>query len=341
MSPELPSHTEESETPTQPEGRFGDEEAIIEVMRTHELKILGKIEDLVPGIANHVNAVEIAEAGIDPPEIDEAGKDSKKTFANELDVVEVEGEGEQKLWCIFKPQDGESEEVKNKFGFKDFYSHEHAAYLISKHFGFEIVPPTVVRTIDGRLWALQLFLRPEEYRTAASLDISLEESDYDLIMKSPDIMEMQLLDYIIGNVDRHQDNYLYRITVDDDQKPKLYLDDNGQPQIVGIDHGNCLNDYYYRYAEKYVPHEFLTFSNIDDKPLKTPVPENMLDALEKGMEGIEGLLSELKNQYPGFNENDLGGIKTRAEKVLKHRHFLSGRNIGLFEKFTGSNWFFL
>lgn len=336
MSPELPPHSEERVMPIQPESRFGDEDAIIETMRTHELKILGRIEDFVPNIAEHVNVVEIAEATHGDAEASDKTIAAKRAFANELDVVEVEGEGEQKFWCIFKPQDGENKEIRDEFGFNNFYSHEHSAYLISRHFNLGVVPPTTVREIDGRLGALQLFLPHEQYLTAYDVIDFLGSEDLDAIVESEDMMKMQVLDFLIGNTDRHQSNFFYRVEPTGDQTPKLYLDEHRQPQIVGVDHGTCLNDPYNRLPKAYEPYGYLTYSNADGKPLKTPVPENILGEIERGIDGIDSLISEVEDKYPDLSHDVLSGIKSRAEKLLKHRHFLSRRNIRLFEDSTGT-----
>ena len=74
------------------------------------------------------------------------------------------------------------------------YRAEVLAYEVDRKFGFNLVPPTVERTVNGRKGSLQLFQKGVTRRHG-----------------EPDIVEwrkQQLLDFVIDNRDRHIDNYL-------------------------------------------------------------------------------------------------------------------------------------
>lgn len=78
---------------------------------------------------------------------------------------------------------------------RENYLAEVAAYKISRILGLQIVPPTVFRTIDGIRGSLQLFVpgRPAHHKW----------NKYDLRFA-----ELNILDYLIFNPDRHNRNLL-------------------------------------------------------------------------------------------------------------------------------------
>lgn len=90
---------------------------------------------------------------------------------------------------------------------------EVAAYVVDKHLGhFARIPPQVIAELDGRPGTLNLFVPASSYeRNKSSLE-TMDRGDY---------RRLALFDHIIGNLDRHDSNWL--------------LDDQGRP--VPIDHG--------------------------------------------------------------------------------------------------------
>lgn len=88
------------------------------------------------------------------------------------------------------------------------YQKERAAYLVDLFLGFDLVPATVIRNIEGKMGSLQKFI--PESRTGQ--EITFEEAA--ALQESPEYIIMDIFDYIIGNSDRHDRNYV----VDKDNK---------------------------------------------------------------------------------------------------------------------------
>ena len=89
--------------------------------------------------------------------------------------------------------------------FRDSYRFEKAAYELSRLFGLGTVPPTVVRSIDGREGTLQLWV--EQASTEAGLleQGPLTHAGTRHLQKT----SMLVFDNLIYNFDRHQNNFLY------------------------------------------------------------------------------------------------------------------------------------
>ncbi len=99
----------------------------------------------------------------------------------------------------------------------DAYYNEVAAFVISRYLGLNIVPPTVLRsipistkglqhsdkTVEG---SLQLWIE----NSVVAYDLPEEKRDYpgDPIRRNQQLKEIRIFDCIIGNVDRHQGNFL-------------------------------------------------------------------------------------------------------------------------------------
>jgi hypothetical protein len=113
---------------------------------------------------------------------------------------------------VFKPKGGESK----RFRKLEQYKRERAAYLVDLFFGFHLVPPTVIREIDGEVGSAQEFIQDAEMGVAYYFEVT---ENPDLIREA---LKMDLFDYIINNADRSPDNWLVK--------------DN---RIVAIDHGIC------------------------------------------------------------------------------------------------------
>jgi hypothetical protein len=84
---------------------------------------------------------------------------------------------------------------------------ELLVYRISEYFGYHLVPPTVVRTINGKLGTLQLFIETERDPME-----SLETFKH-LLGRVPEIEKERekLIHYLAGQWDRHEGN----LVVDD------------------------------------------------------------------------------------------------------------------------------
>jgi hypothetical protein len=89
---------------------------------------------------------------------------------------------------VFKPDISKSQKGSES---------EIVAYQISKLLGFDLVPPTVRRTFNGKSGSLQLFI---ENSVPANRTYFFESQDQDL--------RQRILDYILINGDRNEGNFL-------------------------------------------------------------------------------------------------------------------------------------
>ncbi|HVS12364.1 MAG TPA: hypothetical protein VMV46_00435 [Thermoanaerobaculia bacterium] len=93
----------------------------------------------------------------------------------------------------------------DRYLFRDHYGFEVAAYRLSRLLGLELVPPTVLRTIDGRPGSLQLWV--EDAFTEADAIVAKQP-----VFGAARHLQRQVLkvfDALIYNFDRHQNNLLY------------------------------------------------------------------------------------------------------------------------------------
>jgi hypothetical protein len=90
------------------------------------------------------------------------------------------------------------------------YRAEVLAYELDVLLGFNLVPPTVERTIDGNLGSLQLF---EEGISGVLLRYNTDNvMDYDSrVLVHHNLKKQSLFDYLIQNGDRHRANYLFTV----------------------------------------------------------------------------------------------------------------------------------
>jgi len=91
-----------------------------------------------------------------------------------------------------------------KHGFLESYKAEIAAYEMDKLLGLHMVPPYVERRIEGDLGALGFWVE------------NVHTWDVDHPVRGPDpaawdrqVVDMKMLDQLIGNIDRNQGNLLY------------------------------------------------------------------------------------------------------------------------------------
>ncbi|OGZ97088.1 MAG: hypothetical protein A3I44_01015 [Candidatus Sungbacteria bacterium RIFCSPLOWO2_02_FULL_51_17] len=131
---------------------------------------------------------------------------------------------------VFKPKDNEVD-LRDNVRPGTFYKRERAAYLVSKFLGFELVPPTVIREVDGQIGSVQQFVEdakgPYEIPSGAKL----------LDRWPEELMRLWLFDLIIWNSDRHDGNLLFKndraCAIDNglsfgNDKPRLYSEYPGR-----------------------------------------------------------------------------------------------------------------
>jgi hypothetical protein len=109
------------------------------------------------------------------------------------------------------------------------YRAEVLAYELDVLLGFNLVPPTIERTIDGKLGSLQLF---EEGISGVLLRYNTDNvMDYDArVLVQHNLKKQSLFDYLIRNGDRHRANYLFTV--------------NGK--VISIDNGSSFTGQGYK-----------------------------------------------------------------------------------------------
>lgn len=280
--------------------RFGDVEKILEIMRDGEVVEIGKIEDIYPNVSPHANVVEVVDV-----------RTKENQHANEVLGIKIQ-KGEDVIRCVFKPADGENSKSKKKFGVREFYPHECAAYMVSDHFGFGVVPPTLVREIDDRIGSLQLFIDHdyyEDYSKMKGVDIQGE-----------DFQKIALLDWILANCERHGDN--------------LMVNREDPSKLVAIDHGIVLSGSDYFGLAIRGPSLALTWDNLAQRHRQVPVPDNLLDMLKTGLANKDQL-SERLGVLSDIHPKEIEMMWERVEKLVSSRTFLSKEN---FRKVVGYSW---
>lgn len=113
-----------------------------------------------------------------------------------MDLVEMKDDGS----AIFK----KCSDVSMKY--------ERACSLIDLFLGFDFVPPTVIREINGEVGSAQ------HYIENAPTSYELTEHERKAIPKK-ELLKLDIFDYIVNNEDRHDNNYLIK-------NDKIYAIDN-------------------------------------------------------------------------------------------------------------------
>jgi hypothetical protein len=135
---------------------------------------------------------------------------SIKGGINEKSLLKLKDDGS----IIFKPAEGED----NDYG-DDCYRKERAAYVVDRFLSFELIPPTVIREVEGRVGSAQEFIDNAPAYSAADPERRFEANN------SNERIGLYILDYIIYNWDRGSGNWLV-----------------GDDRIYAIDHGYTFSD---------------------------------------------------------------------------------------------------
>lgn len=290
------------ETARSPESQFGDKEAITAVLENSQAEILGPVESLYPETAAHLNLVELAKVA------NRSGSESHSS-RKLMPVVVRDSKQQSELLAIFKPFEGENDEVHRQAHLESLYPRERAAYLISEHFGFDLVPPTVLRQIDGRIGSLQLFLPPDKYRVVDEEGES--EESWRAIGSCPDFTKIALFDSLIAGVDRHDHNYL------------ATTDEQEEIHLAAIDHGLILDTPLYEEADVRGPLLIKTHDNQTQGPRFTPLPENLLRLLRSGRERKAGLDFAA---LPSISSEEVDKMWRRVDETLESNVIVSKYN---------------
>lgn len=154
-------------------------------------------------------------------------------------LVKHDPRGEIKGKAIFKPAYGEPNWASDfEIPEGQQYVREAVMYQLDKLLGFDLVPPTAIRIVDGNVGSLQEWKEP----TKMLYKVEREGGRYN----KDDLLKIVALDIISGNIDRHGGNVLVG------QGGKLWAIDHGGAfparRLFGI------NDPYIReYRGKLIP----------------------------------------------------------------------------------------
>ena len=199
--------------------------------------------------------------------------------ANATELLTLKDADGNEMTAVFKPQDGEYEGLRRDIP-GDYYLREAAASEVAEIVGMDdIVPPVVIREIDGRIGSVHEYrndtLEPAKYRDWALNEVETGEKQ-----------RVAAFDYLIGNEDRHGGNWL--------------IEKDGS-RIVLIDHGLAFgtdNDYIR--------------SGFADQAYKEEWP--VVDAIGDRWDGKWPLLQ--KTLEKRFDEAVIGAVKSRYDELI-------------------------
>ena len=201
-----------------------------------------------------------------PVEVVEHFKGKK---SNGVYYVRILGDGDG----IAKPRSEESALQRSEVKCGTYYLRERAAFLVSRDLGFDLVPETVIRHLDGYGPAsLQSFV--DDATTAIQLGLRDEGSPVSIGVRYPELVQpfkdMQIFDYIIYNSDRHDGNFLIQ----------------GRNRLFAIDNSLSFG------------HDYLTIFLENDEPPSEEVVKRLgdflgdMDTLEFFKHSLENLIKE-------------------------------------------------
>lgn len=307
-----------------PESRFGDKQMLIEVMEHGTAEIKGALEDF-HNIPPHRNRVEWAYV-------------THETIAtrNSSEFVVIDDEAGHHIECIFKPLQGEDVKFHNENGLGHDYSREVASYLVSEHFGFDLVPPTTLRQINGKVGSLQLFMPEKRYELGVEAIHRMRPEDDENFEQEPDVHRLAVFDWIIANADRHVHNYMMKM---DDEG---YVDCSEGLQMVAIDNGAAFNELFYRMKASPSrndlpgPYQFLTRNNVTNKTVKMPLPPELLAQIRAGADRRDQLTESLLS-LPDLDPKEVERLWQRVDALIESGVFLSGYNYGEHVEYPKNN----
>jgi len=179
---------------------------------------------------------------------------------NETRIVSLQDDGQ----CVFKPKEGEL--LSDRSGYK----RERAAYLVDKFLGIGLVPPTVIREVNGKVGSAQRFIPDTEVPWMA-----LPECPEDKRTEvKTELFKLFILDYVTLNADRHANNALIS---------KDYS------RVYAIDNGYCFAFEGMRFTFEFldliqgqtIPEEIKTMVRqiLENEPLKSVLKDLLLELL--------------------------------------------------------------
>ncbi len=198
-----------------------------------------------------------------------------------LCMVELEGEA---ALAIYKPRDGEAPLWDFPRG--TLYKREYAAYLLSDHLGWDLVPFTIVRDGPHGVGSVQQFIEHDPKQTYYNLG-----EDF-----APQLKVVCCFDLVANSTDRKANH--------------LLLDDTGK--LWSIDHGLTFH------SEIKIRTVIWDFGG-------EPIPDPLLDKLSETQQQLWGrpddLSGSLRELVELLDPSEVEAIKERLEWVLTERTY--------------------
>ncbi len=205
--------------------------------------------------------------------------------ANEVRYLEFDG-GDA---GIFKPKAGEKLHLRNYTKSGTYFLRERAVYLVDCALEFDLVPPTIIREIDGKVGSVQLYIPNAQPRFSPT---EKNRAGWEFQRQ---IRKLWILDLLVRHSDRRDRNILIageKVHAIDNglsfSRDALYLngDYRGRDLPPGI--ASSIS----RLLGSRVKREEL------DRDLRELLPENEVDAFWLRLPKIHAILVENHNQIP-------------------------------------------
>jgi len=174
-------------------------------------------------------------------------------------------------------------------GYIDSWKYEVAAYRLDKLLGLNMIPPTIERSYNGP-GSLQLWV--ESWMTLKTkMEDKVKIPSYKIFPWNRALYLQRFFDNLIGNEDRHQNNYL--IT----QDWRMYLIDHSRSFRT---YGDFLKKLLYTDKRRDGPMEMLE------------IPRVLLDKIKAlDFEAVRGAVGDY------LTEDEINAVLTRRDLILK------------------------
>lgn len=237
----------------------------------------------------HTNEVNIANLDIG---------NINKSNRIEIGVLEFDGVSGE-LLAVFRPESGESETRKHDWNVPRFSTREVGAYEIDREL-FGLVPPTILRTINGEKGSLRLYIDHKFADAPRYLPNGL--FDEKLFMEGGDAKKMAVLDYLIKNFDR-------------DLMTNLLVSKKDNAVAFAIDHDATFPAVREVESDIKGPRKFYRGTNI-------PLNYIIRNALDNFIQKEDEIEQKLPNDIRVRFEIDKESVFDRARKLLEANTYL-------------------
>ncbi|MCE5294227.1 MAG: hypothetical protein LLF94_06395 [Chlamydiales bacterium] len=198
---------------------------------------------------------------------------------------------------------------------------EVAAYLLDRHFDFGLSPASQMVTLDGKEGALQVFIKSKDetpFKEAADHIDAMEAKEVYTEQEVALFQKMAIFDYLIGNLDRHEENWFVKVV------------NNEITEIRTIDNANSFLRKNPESADKIRNQYKWRRFKIAEVPLTASSKAFIQEQLKS--ENIDAFVTKLNTELPGFLDKEMTNqLYDRAEvlrKAATEKNFIP-RDLGL------------